>query len=106
MEKAVVVAVVVAAAEVEDGVVVVVVVVVVGEEVVEEEEGEVEGCFATIGPFLVTPSPPPFLTLSLKEVASILLCLPPSPLLLVAGEAPRPCPPRPPSPPSRPPLPW
>lgn len=45
-----------------------------------------EGCFATKGPFLVTPSPP-FLRRSLKVVVSILLCLVLSPLLLtLAGE--------------------
>lgn len=103
VEKAVVVA---EAVVVVDGVVVVVVVVTAAAVGEAEVEGEVEGCLATMGPFLVTPSPPPFLSLSLKEVASILLCLPPSPLLVVAGEAPSPCPPRPPSPPSRPPLPW
>lgn len=61
--------------------------------VVEVDEAEVEeGCFATMGPFLVTPSPPPFRTLSLKLAASILLCLPPSPRRGVAGEAPPPIP--------------
>lgn len=58
-----------------------------------------------MGPFLVTPSPPLFRTRSLKLAASILLCLPPSPRLGVAGEAqvasPRPrAPPPPPLTPS------
>lgn len=47
-----------------------------------------EGCFATRGPFLVTPSPPHFLRRSLKLAASILLSLLLSlpALLTAAGE--------------------
>lgn len=51
-----------------------------------------DGCFATKGPFLVTPSPLDFLSRSLKVEVSILLLespvLPPSPLLTEAGDLP------------------
>lgn len=54
----------------------------------EEEEGAEEGCLATSGPFLVTPSPLPFLSLRRKLLASIRLSLELSPavLLALAGE--------------------
>lgn len=55
---------------------------------------EVDGCLATRGPFFVTPSPPPFRSLSLKLAVSILDSLPPSLRRALAGEDRSPAPPR------------